>query len=611
MRDVFASAGGDLFTVAPTTVPEIPEAARSVVKAKIYAELESAQAQGLNIDTLIAQRAEEMKTITEARVMEDARKSTAMAKRAIQDAMDEDNFEATLMSFLNDIATYPYAVLAGPEKTERKKLVHDKQTGKIAEQNRMCYQVRRVRPDDFYWTPNSLCLEAADTFEVLRYTAAQFTALGVSNFFKPTDVTEVLEYYAGHGVSIETYTQITATPQGNAGTTSVASPDNQPEYYVIMAYATICGDKLLDMHGRVEGQVIDEKAFYSVIVYFCGGKTLRATINPRPLSSKPYRVMSYDPVAGSIVGRGLMEVLRPNQEVVNSSVRALRRNMGVSSAPFGEVDYTRLKAGTAVPTQIGPHMLVPVEPDLSGGAAPAFRFQQINSNAQELLAVLEHEWRKADDVCGIPSIGTGGTPAGGVGRSAAGLALHLGSASKIIKNVVATIEEHVIAPMIRDWYNHLLVENPKEYPMADAQVVAKGLSGVIQRASLAQTRRESLQLIMPFAQAGRVKPEGIDILIRGILKDAGHPADEVDKIIPDPEAGGVIGRLLKELSGQQAAEQQQLQGAQTQGGGPSSGAEPSGGMQVGGGPGGPVPGTAQASFDGRQKAAVQGLKEIQ
>jgi hypothetical protein len=383
--------------------------------------------------------------------------------------------------------------------------------------------VERVNPFDFYWAPWAKTVNQGYCIHVMPMEyQTLYDCIGLPGF-NEAKIREVLaRYEAGYEVDSTLRSQ---RKQLEDGTTSFDKPDT------------------IDVHdfwGPVKGSVLkewgvtgieDELKRYKVNSWVVDGVCIRAVMNPDPLGNNPFYVTSYEKVPGSLIGKSPPMLMRPHQEIINSAYRALRRNMGLAAGPFAEVDQTRLAEGQA-PEEIVPGMVKLVEPDPTGSGQPVYRFHNIDSHAAELIGVIKHENTAADDATGIPAYSYGNASGSGVGRTVGGLSLLMGNASKSIKQVIDHIEVDVLGPLIQAMYTYNMLFGEDETVKVDAQVIARGPSGIIMREALVQRRLEALQLLTPYLQFNIVTPEGLAVLLREVLSGLDMP---VDKIIPDPE----------------------------------------------------------------------------
>jgi hypothetical protein len=311
------------------------------------------------------------------------------------------------------------------------------------------------------------------------------------------------------------------------------------------------GDTLdvLDFWGPIRGDLLqswgvkveDLQATYEANIWVLGGICVRAVLNPDPMQQRPYYVTSYEKVPGSMVGRSVPMLMRPNQEIINSAYRALRRNMGLASGPFAEVDQSRL-GGQQAPEEIMPAMVKTVEPDLVGSGKPAYHFHNINSHAGELQGTIDAEIKKCDDATGIPAYAYGNPAVAGAGRTVGGLAMLMGNAAKGIKQVIVNVEQDVLGPLVTAFYNYNMMYDPDPAIKVDAQILARGPTSVLARETAAAKRIEMLQVMGPFIPTGILQKDGLSVLLREVMKSSDLP---IDDIIPDP----TLARQIQEASG--------------------------------------------------------------
>lgn len=546
LDDVLASTRERPWTISPTPIPSVPTFVRDMIVQKIKDEIVQMGVSPEDAEGYIRERATDLKDITMNLLRTKAQEGTDRMSEKIEDQLDDADFAGEFSNFRSDLITYPYAVLKGPVVRNKKVLrwVGSSKNPEVTTEAKL--MVERVSPFDFYWAPWATNPNEGYVAEIMRMEQkALYDCIGLPNFDEDK-IREALEKYSeGHQLNVQTRTQREALEQN---TTYIQTGDTID---VIDYWGSVKGELLVDwgMPG-----IDDEDASYEVNVWVVGDICIRAVLNPDPLGRRPYYVTSYEKVPGSIVGRSVTMLMKPHQEVINSAYRALRRNMGLAAGPFAEVDQTRLADGQA-PNEIMPGMVKLVEPDLTGSGQPVYRFHQINSHAAELLNVIATEVKACDDATGIPAYSYGNSAASGAGRTVGGLAMLMGNASKGIKKVIGHIERDVLEQLITNIYNYNMLYDNDSTIKVDAQVVARGPTGIIMREAMIQRRLESLQLITPYVPTGVVQKGGIAVLLREVLKGLDMP---VDKIIPDPDKAAQLQNAVQSIQ-QQNGQQPQVQ----------------------------------------------------
>lgn len=528
ITDILTASGDRLYTLDPTPIPNVPQYVKDMVVQQVRKEI---MKYGMPPDNLLRDRIDELADVAYSELMKDAKSGTDKMQRKIDDQLDECGFIPTLQAFMSDLMVYPYAVLKAPVVKRQRKLKWD--GGTPVATTEASLTIERVSPFDFYfapWTTHPQEGFIAEIMHMPRQTLVE--CKGMPNF-NDKKLQEALSIYlTGHQEITETTTQREVL-----------------EWQTLLTLTT--GDTLdvIDFWGAIRGDLLtswglkvdDEQATYEANIWVLGGICIRAVLNPDPMKRRPYYVTSYEKVPGSMVGRSVPMLMRPNQEIINSAIRALRRNMGLASGPFAEVDQSRL-GGQQAPNEIRPAMVKVVEPDLVGRGGTAYNFHDINSHASELEGVINEEIKRCDDATGIPAYAYGNPAVSGAGRTVGGLAMLMGNAAKGIKQVIVNIEQDVLTPMIEAFYNYNMLYDPDQALKVDAQVLARGPTSVLARETAAAKRLEMLQVLGPLLTTPLIPPPGAQVLLREVMKSSDLP---VDKIIPDPE----LQQQLQEAAG--------------------------------------------------------------
>lgn len=593
LDDILASVRESPWVLNTTPIPSVPMFVRDLIATKIKKELIDAGAKLDRIDEYIRERAVDLRALSMELLKTKAQEAAERMSERIKDQLAEADFDKAFSEFRSDLITYPYAVLKGPVIRNKKvlKWVGAGKSPEVKTESKMV--VERISPFDFYWASWATCPNEGYMVEIMRMEqSALYDCIGLPNFDEGK-IREALRLYEhGHTQDAGLHTQRQALEN------NVVSVERDDTIDVLDYWGGVRGEQLIEWG---VANIDDEDKTYEVNVWVVGNLCIRAVMNPDPLGKRPYYVSSYEKVPGSMVGRSVPMLMRPHQEIINSAYRSLRRNMGLASGPFAEVDQSRLADGQ-VPEEIMPGMIKLVEPDLTGSGQSVYRFHQINSHASELLGVISNEVRACDDATGIPAYSYGNSAAGGAGKTVGGLAMLMGNASKGIKKVIGHIERDILEPMITSMYNYNMLYDADETIKVDAQVVVRGPTGIIMRETLIQRRMEALQLVTPYAQAGIVNKDGLAVILREVLKGIDLPVDE---IVPDPKKQQLLQEQVKQIgaTGQPPEFQpQDLQGSTVQ---------PQGQGQLAMQPGRVGEGTTPtAVLDGRSGPTMQALSAM-
>jgi hypothetical protein len=332
--------------------------------------------------------------------------------------------------------------------------------------------------------------------------------------------------------------------------------------------------------GLTEQDIPDPLMDYPIEGWVIGNWVIKAVVNPDPLGRKPYFKASYEEVPGAFWGNSVADLCRDTQDICNAAARSLVNNMSISSGPQVVYNIDRLPQGENI-TQMYPWKVWQVTSDPLAGSAPPMQFYQPNSLASELMAVYEKFATLADEYTGIPRYMSGDSPAGGAGRTASGMSMLMSNAGKSIKQVIANIDESVIAPIIERLYYYNMRYGDDPDLKGDINIIARGATSLVvkEQAQVRQNQFLQIALQSPIVQQV-IGMEGIAELLRQSAKTLDMNPDH---IVPPVE---IIKQRMAQQ--QQAMAQQQMmmaqQNGQAQAGGtppaPSSGAQLQNGAPV-------------------------------
>ena len=230
-------------------------------------------------------------------------------------------------------------------------------------------------------------------------------------------------------------------------------------------------------------------------------------------------------------------------------------------------------------------------PAVAGSTEAAISFFQPQSNAQELMQVFNGFYGLADDVSAIPKYLSGNSPGGGAGRTASGLAMLMGNASKILQTVCANIDEDVINPSLRMLLDIVLMTDTSGLLNGEEQVVPKGVAVAVQRETMRQRQLEFLQLTQNPIDMQIIGPKGRASILRAVSTGIGLEGEEIVPSTDQMEA--------QQAQAEQVASMQGMPGASMtppEQGKPGEGQRKAAGPPPAGGGGAPQPsGPSQAS----------------
>jgi len=534
LADILSNAEEKPYTFRATPLVDLPAHMKAAVRDIFEEELQ----RNFQVDFDRDERLQEIQSFAMRHAQGKANEAVKLMENKVHDQFEQGGFRQAFDAFLQDLAWAPTAFIKSPVLRYKKRL---KWTGgALREVFHPTLCVERVDPRMVYFSPDSSSTQdGAYVFEVKKMLPHQLNEAKMVPGFSSAAIEKVLADNQGG------YDEwITRSCSGDMPMVSTQNTDEKaPVYDVAVMYGRLPGKLLVEF-----GLPVNWQHYYESEVWLVDDVVIRAVLNPHPLNRRPLHGSSFAPRPGSPWGRSLPMILKPTQRMANAAARALAVNMGYSSGPIVEYDADRLLDNKRI-DELHPYRMFATESDLTGGGHSAFRFSEIKSYSPEFSRIYHEFKNEADEISGIPAYVIGSPNVAGAGRTLGGLSLLMGNAAKGIKRVLSQVDKQVIEPTAEDFYLINLLYDTTNEIKADAQVVARGAAGLLQR-ELSQSRTvEVLTILTPYMQGGFVPPEGVVHVLRDVIKGLGY---DVDKIIPDPARAARLAERLQLLQIQQA-----------------------------------------------------------
>jgi len=532
LRDVFLGQTEKPWTLSPTPKPDFPPDIEATVKHRVSADVAAAFQ-----NTGELPRAEDVRAMQarymdefEEQLKEEARLATRRMEDRMEDQMAQGNFAHALGEFLADLVTYPSAILKGPVLRRRTMLKWHADHGRTVPDITKVIQpeFERVDPFKFYPAPGAETPQEGYCFEHHVFSYADlYELIGVPGFRE--DAIRAVLREASDG-------QL----HGWLGWTAGDEPSHEAEVPSSLQ-RSVFGIDALEYYGPVKGRdllewgieddIEDPDATYESCVWMIGKWVIKAQLNYDPLGVRPYYKTSYENMPGSFWGFGIPDVLEDIQGIVNAAVRSLVNNMGIASGPQIGINVDRLPAGEDLST-ISPLKIWQLVDSQYGSKEAAIQFFQPQSNAHELLEVIETFYRMADDFSLVPRYMAGSDRVAGAGRTASGLSMLMEAANKGLKGVVSNIDVDVLKLLLEKLYTYNMLYDEDDTLKGDAQVIARGAVSLMQLESLQLRRNEFLHITANPMDAEIVGLQGRAEVLREVAR--GLELD-TNRIVPPRE----------------------------------------------------------------------------
>jgi hypothetical protein len=579
LKDTLVTATEDKpWTIEPSPMPELPPNQVQGIMEQAQQEVEALYMQGVPpTDQQVRERLLEMKDMAMSHMQDIAKRTAERMELKMSDQLFEGNWNKAFSEFLDDITTFPSAIMKGPVVRKRPKLKWvpgPNGTYDMSVVDELALEWERVDPFNLYPAADMSDIEDGAIIERHKLSRADLQSMIGVEGYSENAIRGVLEEYGKGGLRDWIYVDMNKAAAEGKSTMGVQQ--NPSELIdALQFWGSVQGQLLVDW-GMTEEEIPDPLMDYPIEGWVIGNWVIKAAVNPDPMGRKPYFKASYEEVPGAFWGNSVADLCRDTQDICNAAARSLVNNLSIASGPQVVYNIDRLPQGENI-TQLYPWKVWQVTSDPLAGSAPPMQFYQPNSLAAELMAVYEKFANLADEYTGIPRYMTGDSPAGGAGRTASGMSMLMTNAGKSIKQVIANIDATVIKPAIDRLYFYNMRYGTDADLKGDINVRAKGAASLVQKEQAQVRQNQFLQIALqsPIVQQV-VGMEGIAELLRQSAKTLDlNP----DLIVPPVEI------IKQRMINEQAMQQQQMQtaqiGGQVQAGGSAPAPRPGAQLQNG------------------------------
>ena len=513
LRDVYLSPDRP-WGLDPADDPKIPDEIMASIKELVNTEIGGLAAAGQQPDIdQIRDRTQQL--VGAAR--QAAKKKVSLQAHVAEDKLDEilkaGSFYKALAEFISDLPLFPFACIKGPVVRIVPTVTWESNSAVVKQVPRLTWT--RVSPFDVWWTPGVSDIEDAAIIERTRLTRADLNDLLDLPGYNQDALKTVLDLY-GQGGLVDNWD---VTDAERAVQESRENPNlNQSGMITCLEYTgNIQGKMLLD-YGMDKKTISDPLRDYFVQAWVIGNYVIKVQMAPSPRKRHPYYITSFEKVPGTPVGNGLPDILNDVQEAGNATLRALINNMSISSGPQVVVNDERMYPWKRWHVQSDP---------MGNNSAPPINFFQPSSNAQELLGVYQKFVDMADELSAIPKYLAGSGATGGAGRTASGLAMLMGNASKILQTVAANIDRDVLDPLLSALYDMVMLTDTSGMLTGEEKVRVLGVSVAVQKETQRARQLEFLQITANPIDTQIMGPKGRAAILRNVATTIGLPGEQI------------------------------------------------------------------------------------
>lgn len=546
LRDVYLSPDR-AWGIEPPDDPTIPPDIMNSIKQLVSTEMQTLQQAGQppNVD-MIRDRSIQLVTAAREAAKKKANDQADIAEDKLDTILKEGGFYKAIAEFIVDLPLFPFACIKGPTVRIVPTVVWENGSPKTANKPKLFWN--RVSPFDLWFTPGVSDIEDAEVIERTRVTRADLNDLLDLPGYNVENIRTVLDLYGAGGIEDNWDT----TDSERSVMESRENPVlNRSGLISCLGYTGNIQGKLLRQYGMSEEEIPDEMRDYYVQAWLIGRYIIKVQRSPSPRKRHNYYITSFEKVPGTPVGNGLPDILTDVEDVCNAVLRSLVNNLSISSGPQVTVNDDRL-APDEDGEELYPWKRWHVTSDPMGQSATVkpIDFFQPQSNAQELLGVYKAFMDMADDISAIPKYMSGSGPGGGAGRTASGLAMLMGNASKILQTVAANIDRDVIEPALGYLFDMVMLTDTSGLLSGEEKVRVLGVSVAVQKETQRARQLEFLQITGNPVDLQIIGPRGRAEILRSVSSTIGLDGE---KIVPTDEELSAAQKQAQMLAQQQGA----------------------------------------------------------
>ena len=542
LRDAFVAASENLFIIKATEVPTLPPEMQAAIEAAVQAEIQQYAAIGAMPDTdQIISATTRLLEAAEEDADDMAQAAAKELGEKIKEMFQTNGWRGAFAEFLEDLAVYPAAIIKNTSIVRKARKWVD---GRLQFVSAIERGVERVAPWDFYVAPNAKDVQSAHYVIERRncVSAADLLNLATDDRYDREEILKALNQYKdGYAVVMDDgITAVIRKPDGL--NTDITEYKNNGTYDILCMYGQVRGEQLIEMGV----QVSDPLMSYEAELYVIGDCCIKANLNPDPAGRRPFAMASFYPIAGQAWGNSPLMRLFDTQRAITSAFISMVGDLSLAGLHI-ELDSSRLHADDLMePESIRPRQVRMVKPNPMGNAGRAYNIESVHPHAEAFRAAIDHLHAMSYELIGIPRLAFGDTNgAGTIGRTSSGIGAVLNQSAKLMKAVLRRLEENVIEVVVQAEVDWILHYEPTEGISGDAQVQARGLTGLMEQEKDTDALAWALQSLSPMV--GKVDETGkaivpgsaVKFVLAALLDAKGLPVDKIFPGYKDQQEFGV------------------------------------------------------------------------
>ncbi len=497
-------------------------------------------------------------------------------EKKIHDQLDESNANKQLRVAAFECALFGTGVMKGPFAID-KEYANWNDEGEYTPTIKTIPQTSSVSLWNFYPDPDAANMDEAEyVVERHKMSRTQLRNLKRRPFFRSNAID--LAVSDGESYTKEWWEQAMEDD----------AQESKAERFEVLEFWGSVDTEVLEGHDIDIPAELADMDQVNVNIWVCNGKVLRLVMNPFTPSMIPYYAVPYEVSPYSLFGVGIAENMDDTQTLMNGFMRMAVDNAALSGNMLIEVDETNLVPGQDL--SVYPGKVFRRQGGAPGQAIFGTKFPNVSN---ENMQMFDKARVLADESTGFPSFAHGQTGVQGVGRTASGISMLMSAANGSIRNVVKNVDDYLLAPLAKAFFNFNMQFDYDEEIKGDLEVKARGTESLMANEVRSQRLMQFLGVVQnpvlaPFAK--------MDYIVREIAKSMDL---DPDKLVNSMGDAAVQAELLKKFREENPPPPQPQAGPPAPQGGPQ---KPPAGAQVQDtqGSGGGTIGTGTAPQPGEQ-----------
>ena len=441
-------------------------------------------------------------------------------EKKIHDQLEESHAKKHLRAAAFECALFGTGVMKGPFAVDKEYPNWD-EDGEYSPTFKTIPQTTSVSIWNFYPDPDAATMEEAE-FIVERHkmSRSQVRALKNRPYFRSNAIDNVLRI--GENYTKEWWEHVM---EDN-------SEEDKADRFEVLEFWGFVDREIIEDQGVDIPSELKDADQLSVNIWIANGQVLRLVMNPFTPAYIPYFAAPYEMNPYSIFGVGIAENMDDTQTLMNGFMRMAVDNAALSGNLLIEVDETNLVPGQDL--SVYPGKVFRRQGGAPGQAIFGTKFPNVSN---ENMQMFDKARVLADESTGFPSFAHGQTGVSGVGRTASGISMLMSAANGSIRNVVKNIDDYLLAPLGKAFFNFNMQFDYDKEIKGDLEVKARGTESLMANEVRSQRLMQFMQVVSNPALAPFAR---MDYIVREIAKSMDLDPDKVGNNMAEAAAQAEI-----------------------------------------------------------------------